>query len=52
MKRHADVHLTITSRLNVAEGDFIHRGSALNEGSIDPKELIRVRDVLSTETYL
>ena len=44
--------LPITSRLKVAEGDFIHRGSALNEGSIDPKELIRVRDVLSTETYL
>ncbi|MBM6754331.1 DNA-directed RNA polymerase subunit beta' [Lactobacillus alvi] len=44
--------LPITSRLRVTEGDFIHRGSALNEGSVDPKELIRVRDVLSTETYL
>ncbi|MBB1063344.1 DNA-directed RNA polymerase subunit beta' [Limosilactobacillus fastidiosus] len=44
--------LPITARMRVAEGDFIHRGSALNEGSIDPKELIRVRDVLSTETYL
>ena len=44
--------LPITARLRVSEGDFIHRGTALNEGSIDPKELIRVRDVLSTETYL
>ena len=44
--------LPITARLRVSEGDFIHRGAALNEGSIDPKELIRVRDVLSTETYL
>ncbi len=44
--------LPITARMRVAEGDFIHRGTALNEGSIDPKELIRVRDVLSTETYL
>ena len=24
---------------------FIHRGAPLNEGSIDPKELIQVRDV-------
>jgi DNA-directed RNA polymerase subunit beta' len=44
--------LPITARMRVAEGDFIHRGTALNEGSIDPKELIQVRDVLSTETYL
>ncbi|KIS02670.1 DNA-directed RNA polymerase subunit beta' [Paucilactobacillus wasatchensis] len=44
--------LPITARMKVAEGDFIHRGTALNEGSIDPKELLQVRDVLSTETYL
>ena len=44
--------LPITARLKVEEGDYIHRGIQLNEGSIDPKELIRVRDVLSTETYL
>ncbi|MDN5575301.1 MAG: DNA-directed RNA polymerase subunit beta' [Pediococcus sp.] len=44
--------LPITARMKVAEGDFIHRGSALNEGSIDPKELLKVRDVLSTENYL
>ena len=44
--------LPITARMKVAEADFIHRGAPLNEGSIDPKELIQVRDVLSTETYL
>ncbi|MBF7131293.1 DNA-directed RNA polymerase subunit beta' [Pediococcus pentosaceus] len=44
--------LPITARMKVAEGDYIHRGSALNEGSIDPKELIKVCDVLSTENYL
>lgn len=44
--------LPITARMKVAEGDYIHRGSALSEGSIDPKELIKVRDVLSTENYL
>ncbi|GAT18022.1 DNA-directed RNA polymerase subunit beta' [Secundilactobacillus silagei] len=44
--------LPITAQLKVTEGDFVHRGAALNEGSVDPKELIRVRDVLSTESYL
>ncbi|WP_413517975.1 DNA-directed RNA polymerase subunit beta' [Carnobacterium maltaromaticum] len=41
-----------TSRLKVVEGDYIHRGEALTEGSIDPKQLLRVRDVLSVENYL
>ncbi|KRM13379.1 DNA-directed RNA polymerase subunit beta' [Paucilactobacillus suebicus] len=44
--------LPLTARLKTAEGEFVHRGAALNEGSIDPKELLQVRDVLSTETYL
>ncbi|KOY78915.1 DNA-directed RNA polymerase subunit beta' [Apilactobacillus kunkeei] len=42
----------INARMNVAEGDFVRRGQAINEGSIDPKELIKVRDSLSTEVYL
>ncbi|WP_035065124.1 DNA-directed RNA polymerase subunit beta' [Carnobacterium maltaromaticum] len=41
-----------TARLKVVEGDYIHRGEALTEGSIDPKQLLRVRDVLSVENYL
>ena len=44
--------LPLRARMKVAEGDFIHRGYPLNSGSIDPKELLKVRDVLSTETYL
>ncbi|KID41403.1 DNA-directed RNA polymerase subunit beta' [Fructilactobacillus fructivorans] len=42
----------IKARMRVAEGDTVRRGDPLNEGSIDPKELLKVRDVLSTETYL
>ena len=41
-----------TARLKVEEGQMIHRGAPLTEGSIDPKELLRVRDVLSVENYL
>ncbi|MGO3838026.1 MAG: DNA-directed RNA polymerase subunit beta' [Vagococcus sp.] len=41
-----------TSRMKVAEGDVIDRGRALTEGSIDPKQLLTVKDVLSVENYL
>ncbi|EDP67148.1 DNA-directed RNA polymerase subunit beta' [Carnobacterium sp. AT7] len=41
-----------SARLKVEEGDIIHRGEALDQGSIDPKELLRVRDVLAVENYL
>ena len=41
-----------TARLKVEEGQNIDRGAPLTEGSIDPKELLRVRDVLSVENYL
>lgn len=44
--------LPFTSVLKVKEGDSVHRGDALTVGSIDPKELIKVRDVLSTENYI
>ena len=33
-----------TARLKVEEGQIIDRGAPLTEGSIDPKELLRVRD--------
>ncbi|WP_367342708.1 DNA-directed RNA polymerase subunit beta' [Limosilactobacillus sp.] len=42
----------LQARLNVAEGDHIHRGAAINIGSTDPKELLKVSDVLTTETYM
>ncbi len=40
------------SRMKVAEGDKIERGTRLIEGSIDPKQLLSVSDVLSVENYL
>ncbi|MCF6514757.1 DNA-directed RNA polymerase subunit beta' [Lactobacillus sp. S2-2] len=42
----------INARMKVAEGDTLHRGNSIDEGSIDPKEMLKVRDVLSVETYL
>ncbi|KRN89848.1 DNA-directed RNA polymerase subunit beta [Ligilactobacillus ceti DSM 22408] len=44
--------LPYTAVLNVQEGQEIKRGQALTVGSIDPKELIKVRDVLTTENYI
>jgi DNA-directed RNA polymerase subunit beta' len=41
-----------TARMKVVEGDMIHRGAPLTEGSIEPKHLLQVRDVISVETYL
>jgi len=38
--------------MKISEGDYIHRGDPLTEGSIDPKHLLQVRDVLSVENYL
>lgn len=40
------------ARLKVKEGDMVERGQALTEGSIDPKELLRVTDVITVEKYL
>ena len=41
-----------TARMRVEVGDQVSRGAALTEGSIQPKHLLAVRDVLSVETYL
>lgn len=41
-----------TSRLKVVEGEHVHRGQPLTEGSIDPKELLLVTDVINVENYL
>ncbi|SNZ17825.1 DNA-directed RNA polymerase subunit beta' [Terribacillus aidingensis] len=40
------------ARLRVAEGDAIEAGEGLTEGSIDPKELLRVRGVAGVQQYL
>ena len=45
-------NLPYTAVLSVAEGDEVVRGQALTIGSVDPKELIKVRDVLTTENYI
>lgn len=41
-----------TARLKVAINDHVERGQELTEGSIDPKELLRVKDVQSVQEYL
>ena len=41
-----------TSRMKVAEGDIIERGTPLTEGSIEPKHLLTITDVLTVENYL
>ncbi|WP_079504272.1 DNA-directed RNA polymerase subunit beta' [Mesobacillus jeotgali] len=41
-----------TARLKVAVNDHVARGQELTEGSIDPKELLRVKDVQSVQEYL
>ncbi|WP_125706096.1 DNA-directed RNA polymerase subunit beta' [Lacticaseibacillus daqingensis] len=40
------------SSVAVAEGDHIERGARLTGGSVDPKQLIKVQNVISTENYL
>ena len=41
-----------TARLKVAINDQVERGQELTEGSIDPKELIKVKDVRAVQEYL
>jgi len=41
-----------TSRLKVAVSDTVKRGQELTEGSIDPKELLKVKDTLAVQEYL
>ncbi|MDX8363084.1 MULTISPECIES: DNA-directed RNA polymerase subunit beta' [Bacillaceae] len=40
------------ARLKVAEGSVIERGQELTEGSIDPKELLKVKDMTAVQEYL
>ena len=40
------------ARLKVAKGDKVERGQEITEGSIDPKELLKVKDILAVQEYL
>ncbi|MBB6284348.1 DNA-directed RNA polymerase subunit beta' [Geobacillus subterraneus] len=40
------------ARLKVEEGQHVERGQELTEGSVDPKQLLRVRDITSVQEYL
>lgn len=40
------------SRLRVAVGDVVESGDELTEGSIDPKELLRVKGVHGVQSYI
>lgn len=40
------------ARLKVAVGDKIESGQVLTEGSIDPKELLKVKDLQAVQQYL
>ncbi|MFC4651969.1 DNA-directed RNA polymerase subunit beta' [Lactococcus nasutitermitis] len=42
----------MSGQMLVEQGEFIHRGTPLISGSIEPKHLLQVRDALSVETYL
>jgi len=40
------------ARMKVGEGDQVEAGSALTEGSIDPKQLLRIRGVQGVQDYI
>jgi DNA-directed RNA polymerase subunit beta' len=40
------------ARLKVEEGQQVERGQELTEGSIDPKQLLKVRDITTVQEYL
>ncbi|ANZ96642.1 DNA-directed RNA polymerase subunit beta' [Brochothrix thermosphacta] len=42
----------MVARLKVKVGDAVRRGDPLMDGSIDPKELLHVTDVITVENYL
>ncbi|KMY48207.1 DNA-directed RNA polymerase subunit beta' [Peribacillus loiseleuriae] len=41
-----------SARLKVSVDQYVQRGEELTEGSIDPKELLKVTDVLAVQEYL
>lgn len=45
-------HIPYGSRLKVSEGDYVEAGDELTEGSIDPKELLRIKGVQGVQQYI
>nr|WP_018659658.1 DNA-directed RNA polymerase subunit beta' [Allofustis seminis] len=44
--------LPINARMKVEIGNVIERGAPINEGSIDPKELLAVSDIMTLQSYM
>jgi DNA-directed RNA polymerase subunit beta' len=44
--------LAINARLRVKVGSFVERGDALSEGSIEPKQLLAVSNVIKLQNYM
>ncbi len=40
------------SRLKVSEGDIVEKGDELTEGSINPHDILRIKDVTAVQLYL
>lgn len=44
--------IPMDQKLIVKEGDHVHRGTPLNVGSIDPKEMLQVTNMIETANYM
>ncbi|RAS87315.1 DNA-directed RNA polymerase subunit beta' [Priestia endophytica] len=40
------------ARLKVTDGQYVLQGQELTEGSVDPKELLKVKDLMAVQEYL
>ncbi|MBE7027963.1 MAG: DNA-directed RNA polymerase subunit beta' [Ruminococcaceae bacterium] len=40
------------SRLKVSEGDIVNKGDELTEGSVNPHDILRIKDITAVQQYL
>ncbi|MBE7041433.1 MAG: DNA-directed RNA polymerase subunit beta' [Ruminococcaceae bacterium] len=40
------------SRIKVAEGDVVNKGDELTEGSVNPHDILRIKDITAVQQYL